>query len=366
MLLCSRVCAVQKQQAPVTDRRSCGVSCPPGYQKHGEDSTGGTCWPCPPKCRTCSDWYICDVCEPGAYLLPNRTCLDSCDDGYYKDDSGATEDTGGVCTECYETCSKCSGRETCSECQQHTYLSRVDYMCRSTCEDGFYQKGVAEVGNTCEACPGSCSLCSSAEKCSACTEGFFLTPNETCDESCPDGYYGNSSLGSCESCPAFCDRCSDANTCMDCMKSRTLTAAATCDFVCPEGFYKNGTGTIGDSCQRCPSGCGRCIAGMFSPVVCLECVDYNFLTHRGECVKICPEGYYPEAGDGPIGGMCKTCDPTCVACRSQLECTKCKVLHFLTPEAKCDLDCPRGWTEKGGMDLQEGVLVPGEEWSPSS
>ena len=30
----------------------------------------------------------------GAYLLPNRTCLDSCDDGYYKDDSGATEDRG--------------------------------------------------------------------------------------------------------------------------------------------------------------------------------------------------------------------------------------------------------------------------------
>ena len=28
--------------------------------------------------------------------------------------------------------------------------------------------------------------------------------------------------------------------------------------------------------------------------------------------------------------------------------------HFLTPEAKCELDCPRGWTEKGGMDLQEG------------
>ena len=26
---------------------------------------------------------------------------------------------------------KCSGRETCSECQQHTYLSRVDYMCRA-------------------------------------------------------------------------------------------------------------------------------------------------------------------------------------------------------------------------------------------
>ncbi|CAJ1459744.1 unnamed protein product [Effrenium voratum] len=352
-------CVQCKNNKHLSPTGSCGVSCPPGYQKHGEDSTGGTCWPCPPKCRTCSDWYICDVCEPGAYLLPNRTCLDSCDDGYYKDDSGATEDTGGVCTECYETCSKCSGRETCSECQQHTYLSRVDYMCRSTCEDGFYQKGVAEVGNTCEACPGSCSLCSSAEKCSACTEGFFLTPNETCDESCPDGYYGNSSLGSCESCPAFCDRCSDANTCMDCMKSRTLTAAATCDFVCPEGFYKNGTGTIGDSCQRCPSGCGRCIAGMFSPVVCLECVDYNFLTHRGECVKICPEGYYPEAGDGPIGGMCKTCDPTCVACRSQLECTKCKVLHFLTPEAKCELDCPRGWTEKGGMDLQNpGVCVP--------
>eukprot|EP00439_Symbiodinium_sp_Y106_P084512 s20_g25.t3 len=131
-------CVFCKNNKYLSPAGSCGFGCPPGYQTHGDDVTGRTCWPCPPRCRTCTDWYTCDVCETGAYLLPNRTCLEVCDHGYFRDDSGAMAETGGVCTECYETCSKCTGRATCQECQQSTYLSR------------YYQKGLAEVGNTCE------------------------------------------------------------------------------------------------------------------------------------------------------------------------------------------------------------------------
>ena len=47
---------------------------------------------------------------------------------------------------------------------------------------------------------------------------------------------------------------------------------------------------MGEGARACPwPGCPA--------QVCLECTDYNYLTHRGECVRICPEGYYPQGSD---------------------------------------------------------------------
>ncbi|CAK9067387.1 unnamed protein product [Durusdinium trenchii] len=296
---------VQCQSKYLSPAGVCGSSCPSGYYAHTE----GTCRSCPTRCVSCSDWHHCDTCVPGAYLTPNRTCVVDCDDGYYKDDTGASEkETGGVCTQCQETCSKCISHDVCTECRKKTYLSPTDNMCRSTCGDGFYQRGADEIGNTCHECPDSCRICTSSSACSSCSEGYFLTPDSACDTECPDGFYANSTLR---------------------------------------------------SCQPCPAGCGKCTAGLVSPVVCLECIDYNLLSHRGECTRTCPEGYYPQAGNGHLGGVCVICDPSCIACQSREECTKCNMLLYLTPEAKCEMECPRGWTWRGGLDLKEpGVCMP--------
>lgn len=47
------------------------------------------------------------------------------------------------------------------------------------------------------------------------------------------------------------------------------------------------------TCDMCSQVLGR---KMHLPrqQVCLECIDYNLLSHRGECTRTCPEGYYPQ------------------------------------------------------------------------
>ncbi|CAL1139241.1 unnamed protein product [Cladocopium goreaui] len=302
----SREECVQCASKYLTPTGSCESSCPAGHYNYNKNGAG-TCKPCPATCQTCSDWNTCDVCVPGAYLSPNRSCSVVCDDGYYKNDSAKPE-TGGVCAKCDDSCSKCISRDVCSECQKKMYLSQLDNMCGPSCADGFYKQGTAEIGNTCEECPDSCSRCTSSTQCSRCKDGYFLTPNATCAPFCPEGYYANSTL---------------------------------------------------KRCQSCPKSCGTCTAGLVSPVVCLECSDYKYLSHRGECVSTCQEGYYAEGYSGPFGGQCILCDPACTACNSRTECTKCQMLHYLAPDSSCKkLECPRGLYERGGIDLKEpGVCL---------
>lgn len=302
----SREQCVQCASKYLTPTGSCESSCPAGHYNYDKNGAG-TCKPCPATCQTCSNWNTCDVCAPGAYLSPNRSCSVVCDDGYYKNDP-ATPETGGVCAKCDDRCSKCISRDVCSECKKKMYLSQLDNMCGPSCADGFYKQGTAEIGNTCEECPDSCSRCSNSTQCSRCKDGYFLTPNATCAPFCPEGYYANSTL---------------------------------------------------KRCQSCPKSCGTCTAGLVSPVVCLECSDYKYLSHRGECVSTCQEGYYAEGYSGPFGGQCILCNPACTACNSRTECTKCQMLHYLAPDSSCKkLECPRGLYARGGIDLKEpGVCL---------
>lgn len=318
----------------------CVPVCPDGFFHEGAEDRGRICRDCDSSCAKCSGWDVCLECSKAMYLTPNSTCQAQCPDGYYHNGTG---DFGRTCPQCAENCSLCTAADTCTECRNYTYLTHEDW-CESECPTGYYEHGTEYLGSTCEPCSENCRDCTSNSVCLECGNEKYLDPSSaSCKTSCPDGFFGKEGtdvIGRlCEPCPSTCNMCNSGSECTECRDFNALTPFSTCEKLCPPAFYPNITGEIGAICARCDDTCNTCD----SAEVCTQCKMHLLLNPDGKCREICPVGYHPLPGRGPMGGSCPLCSENCSQCANADVCTECRNSTFLTPYFSCEASCPPGY-----------------------
>ncbi|CAE7423520.1 FRAS1 [Symbiodinium sp. KB8] len=334
-------CTVCRGFTHLTEYNQCRSECPNGYYENGTDSIGGGCNRCPSPCNLCETANVCTECAEASYLTPTGACEYKCPDRYHFEGS---EDIGRFCKACPPTCFNCLSQEQCTLCQNFTFLT-PDEKCEYTCPDGTYRDGIKEIGNTCPFCPKDVKRCISDTYATECSNKKYLTPSATCDEGCPDGYYrhGDGEVGrTCPMCAQNCTVCTNATTCQGCKNGQYLTHTHWCDHECPDGYYKSGTGDQGRICKVCHSSCNTCLG----PEVCTECKQGTYLAPDGSCKLDCPEGYYKLPGTEGVGGTCPICPLNCAECAAESQCTICANSTYLH-DKQCKPRCPDGWYHMG-------------------
>lgn len=180
------------------------------------------------------------------------------------------------------------------------------------------------------------SRCINASFATECKDSLYLTPNGTCEERCPPGFYmhGEGEFGrTCPRCAQNCSLCEDAHTCTECQNAHFLTPWNWCELDCPVSYYKSGNEDVGNTCEKCQTHCRTCI----SEFECTECTDNKYLTPGRSCESLCPDNFF-ELGSGPTGRTCPPCETNCHKCESATLCTECNnSLHLL------DGDCVPRW-----------------------
>lgn len=304
------------------------VKCSPPLVRFGKKCRSG----CPTHtrlnednvCESCSDSYcikctksvdICEECDP-EYLLYKDQCRTDC--------PKSTTVYGNTCKDCPEDCLTCE-YDKCTSCIPGKYLK--DGKCVVECGNGFYQKdGQCHrcTDSKCQTCPG--------DVCNRCLPGSYLRADNSCNNDCPDGFYGNPETGKCEPCAQGCKRCTDANTCKECIASFSMYNNK-CVNPCPRK-----TTSVNGECVRCnQQSCAVCSPN--DPNVCLECEEDAFL-YQGLCVDKCGDGTFV------FEKTCKDCDPKCEKCTDEKTCIDCKDNYFLD-EGECKNDCPFGKAKVG-------------------
>jgi len=334
-----------------SDKKTCINSCPDGYR-----ANQGVCAPCEDKkCQKCgSSSNICEVCNT-PNLLFNGVCVSICPDGYHRDE------TGKKCEKCVESCTKCVGKKTCTECAKGFSLQEDE--CVNVCKPGSIS-----VNSVCKICETTnCEICkTNLSTCERCDKGkvLFTVTNSTlnlvanitrkvvinntarvsnstvginstlCIDNCPVGFYESNRV--CNSCGENCDKCSNGNQCNLCSSGYVLQDGK-CQKRCNKYFVeKNG------ECVRCEDQkCVNC-----DPLTRKECkvCDENYVLKNNECKSNCGSSFF-KFEVSKDNNVCKPCSFKCDVCSSANSCDKCMDGTFLKNK-ECVPDCGKGWVVK--------------------
>ena len=368
----------------------CISPCPDGFW--GDNSTL-RCLPCntdPIPCKTCDAGTSsnCTSCYIGIFLSPMNygSCLEVCPDGSYADNSD------WKCKPCYSSgvvnksaCWTCTGplATNCKTCSAPgTYYSPVDNSCVTTCPDGYYPKDSEYPDNQCEKCyqynpptnlGGTCTTCSGPDsnQCLSCNSTqFFDSTTSTCVNSCPVGYWGNSSSSKCELCYQAPSETDPSQSCETCTGPESTNCAScssgsfyhppnnSCLLNCPSvGYWEDSSSNQCKPCYEYTAAsstnntCVTC-SGSNSDN-CLSCNSTTFLdSTTNRCVNICPDGYYGDTSEN----LCKPCyeapspsDDTLKSCKTcsgpaASDCQSCNSGTYLySGNNTCLAECPEGW-----------------------
>ncbi|ESU43224.1 Variant-specific surface protein, partial [Giardia duodenalis] len=235
------------------------------------------------------------------------TC-NTCQDGYYKDNSN-------MCQKCHTDCATCSGSASaCASCSGSKYL-KTDGTCADTCESKFYADPQSNKCIACSAQEGGitdCDTCTydaalQGPKCTACNSGkkvkTALDGTTTCvdlDTECATGntHFKDDGTSTCLQCGdvskgvEHCETCTSANVCTRCLP----------------GFFR----ASDTSCTACGANCATCTSAAIND--CTACLPGYFLKtgSPNECVP---------CGDVDKGGIegCAECtfstSLTCISCK---------------------------------------------------
>lgn len=232
------------------------------------DGASASCKPCTENCGGCLSPTECYLCNTGFYLLPNTgVCSVKCPPGYYGDH------TTTKCLKCDPSCKTCDAGESnnCLSCSEHMMLN--DGVCLSDCPDKTFHDHVNLV---CGKCHASCLTCVGPKptECLTCNSSLVLD-NHRCVKECPSASVKHD--GQCEACPVNCDECSSYNRCTKCSNGFYLyePEPEKCSQLCPGGYYGED-----NMCKMCKSPCNECS----SADKCLTCIK-NYCIHDGTCTN---------------------------------------------------------------------------------
>lgn len=155
---------------------------------------------------------------------------------------------------CTSPCERCNPSQTiCKSClpspNTAIYLYNVNNSCLNTCPNGYYP----DSGNNCKTCNPPCLWCTDSANCTSCISNTFLF-QKTCLNPCPATYFGNSSL-ICESCQLPCFNCTSNSTCLSCAVNFYTNFSCVNASSCPSGTYGN---TTTNTCASCNPPCANC------------------------------------------------------------------------------------------------------------
>ena len=181
--------------------------------------------------------------------------------------------------------------------------------CESTCPEGYFPNSTT---NICDACNGACATCTGPTdtECSTCNIGFYLQPSSTtCLTTCPsEGFWPNSSTNTCDACHSYCQICtgSDSNQCSSCNDGYFLQPAPntnTCASTCPDGYLSNSATNL---CDACNVACATCTGP--TDTECPSCNNGYFLQpYSTICLSTCPTT--PQYWINTNGNICSLCQP---------------------------------------------------------
>ena len=291
---------------PVPNANTCSSTCPAGYYK---DTSSNICGACDTACATCtgSSNSVCPTCKNGYYLQPSSTtCLTTCPSTSYWLNSGTH-----TCDPCHSYCQICTGAASnqCSSCKNNYYLQPPSNpnTCSPTCPAGYYQDTSS---NSCSACNTACTTCTGPTNtdCPSCNNNYYLQPSSTtCLTTCPStGYWPNSGTHTCDSCHSACLTCSgSANTeCSTCSTNNYLQPAPnanTCESTCPDGYFPNSTTNL---CDACNGACATCTGP--TDTECPSCNSgYYLQPYSTICLTTCPTT--PQYWLNTNGNICSFC-----------------------------------------------------------
>ena len=294
---------------------SCMTICPDGYFNNAGTHVCGLCGI---GCTLCSGSADnCQECDESlGYGLTDSRCVSLCPDGTYMNN--------GKCEFCSAFCTLCvSSPSDCRQCQSsgafESYYLEANFSCLHTCPDGFYAN---DSDHVCYACDPKCSLCdATADSCQMCMgsgdfESFLFAENSSCLAVCPDGYYSNSTDHSCYACDEKCTLCTgNATFCLECVaesgayEAFLLEANQSCLSDCPDTFFENSTD---HKCYSCDNNCAQCD---LTPSNCQSCKSSGsyesfFFADNSSCLAVCPDGFYKNTSDH----SCYPCDEQCQQC----------------------------------------------------
>ena len=361
---------------PVNNK--CVYVCPPQTWR---DSSTYTCSPCHSTCYTCSGSTStnCLSCYPGKFLDPTTSsCISACPDGYYG--------SNGVCYPCYtkslptnpdESCNTCSGpySNQCDTCADGLFHDSGTNKCVTHCSLGWYEDLVTATCAQCYRASSSsdterdCYTCTSntPNSCESCYAGTYLTPSNTCEEFCPDGWWGDASTKTCKQCYVYdvavpsdqsCATCTAGNSdnCLTCNSpyffDSSTGSTGKCVSTCPDGYWGDSVNNVcspcyesnpGDNVQSCKTCSGEGAAK------CLTCHIGVFYHSVGEsCLLSCPTGYFAESAtytcnqcyQATAGSSLKSCG-TCYG-GSSSNCLTCQDTSTFLYQGTCLKVCPPG------------------------
>lgn len=160
----------------------------------------------------------CNIFAGVQYYLKDSKCLSLCSDGTFK---GVDANGDTACLDCDSPCSTCAKTSSfCLSCSSNRLI--VGQNACGTCPDGQF----SDTSSTCALCDVNCKTCSTtADSCTSC--GFsplgyqlFLHTDSICYQSCPSGYYGDTTSKDCKVCDTSCNGCvNSATNCIKCSGS---------------------------------------------------------------------------------------------------------------------------------------------------
>jgi len=350
----------------------------------GQYAKDNICQPCAPGCATCEDGTHCTSCDTDSPVIKyddystnsSYTCVAStdCDFGYFAStnnictpcteaDNTVCGATGTACadflwdgTKCIQpTCSNLLRNYTdfsiCSRASNATticYAQEIDvntntYACTIVQpSEGYYETTTPTVYNKCTI---GCSTCN-INGCMACSTGYLL--NNTCADSCGDGYFADSTNHLCTACSdSNCKTCiSDAAICTACSKGYLLNNA--CADSCGDGYFADSTNHLCTACSD--SNCKTCNS---DAATCTACSKGYLLNNT--CTTSCGDGYYADN----TNQQCIKCSDNCATCSEATYCLSCSgdlVMTATNFEGK--YTCNSAVTCTEGQYVKENVCNP--------
>jgi proprotein convertase subtilisin/kexin type 5 len=168
---------------------------------------------------------------------------------------------------------------------------------------------------------------------------YYLSVNNSCVSSCPNGYFTDAANLLCIACSSPCKTCSGStNNCTSCVSGSsfpylnvTSGFVGTCLTQCPAGMFPD-TSQLVPICTMCQSPCSTCT----SSNVCLTCVSPYYM-YSGICANTCPDNI---TITNTVTRVCDLCAPVCSTCSiTTTNCTNCSAIAFLYL-GNCVSTCP--------------------------
>ena len=252
------------------------TSCAAGFYLYS-----GQCLLCYSNCFTCDKTTtFCTSCSSSTYLY-NGNCLSSCPKGYWPNSVNKS------CDMCDSSCLTCQSPGTSNDCL--------------TCPIGYYFNSMK-----CNECAIGCASCNTSTYCTLCFSPFFLS-NNTCLDSCQQGFWRDVSNSECKLCDVGCVNCSGPSLieCTACLFNQIL---------------------INGECQMCDGNCSTCKG--LGDYDCLSCAE-DFYLEENNCVPVCNIGFFPYLSPSKTCQKCSDSCKTCIAYGDN-KCSSCKELQFIS------------------------------------